>query len=76
MAARRVASTAAPLGYDKPLCSLAQRSRAERTETVQTPPAIIGRNSASAYASTRHEAKDAAVTAFQNALVYLLTGRT
>lgn len=42
-------------------------------KTIEEPPAIIGRNSASRYASTRYAAESAATTAFQNALVYALT---
>jgi hypothetical protein len=46
----------------------------QANKTVQAAPTIIGRNDASAYASTRYTAENAAVTAFQNALVYVLTG--
>jgi hypothetical protein len=44
------------------------------TYEVETPPSIIGRNSGSAYASTRYAAEAAAVAAFQNALLFALNG--
>ena len=42
---------------------------------VNTPAPIIGRNAASAFAATRYPAEADAVTAYQNALVFALTGR-
>ncbi len=46
------------------------------TKAYNTPPAIIGRNAASAYATDRYACEADAVLAFQNALVFALTGQT
>jgi hypothetical protein len=56
--------------------TLLNDEESKETKAVEPPPAIVGRNSASAYASTRYAAEAAAVTAFQNALVFVLTGET
>jgi len=46
------------------------------SKTFSTPAPIIGRNAASAFAGTRYPAEGDAVTAYQNALVFVLTGQT
>ena len=46
------------------------------SKTFNTPAPIIGRNAASAFAATRYPAEADAVTAYQNALVFALTGQT
>ena len=46
------------------------------SKTFNPPAPIIGRNAASAFAATRYPAEADAVTAYQNALVFVLTGQT
>jgi hypothetical protein len=68
----KIASQADP--WHASFTTLAADSHSSSSKTFAAPPAIIGRNAASAYATTRYAAEDAAVTAFQNALVYALNG--
>ena len=67
----RIAAQAEP--WASSYATLRADSRSSATKAIGAPPTIIGRNSASAYASTRYEAEAAAVVAFQNALVYALS---
>jgi hypothetical protein len=56
--------------------TLLNNASSSATKAVNTPPPIIGRNAASAFATTRYAAEADAVTAYQNALVFVLTGQT
>jgi hypothetical protein len=67
-----IASRAEP--YYSSFTRLRDDAESQPDKKIDAPSAIIGRNSASRYASTRYAAETAAVTAFQNALVYVLTG--
>jgi hypothetical protein len=68
----KIASKADP--YFSSYTALIDDAESSATASVQTPAVIIGRNSASQYASTRYAAETAAVIAFQNALLYALAG--
>jgi hypothetical protein len=56
--------------------TLLNNASSSATRAFTTPPAIIGRNAASAFANDRGPVEVDAVVAFQNALVFVLTGQT
>ena len=55
--------------------TLANNNLSSATRGYNTPPPIIGRNSGSAYASVRGNCELDATAAYQNAVLYVLTGQ-
>jgi hypothetical protein len=56
--------------------TLVNNNLSSTTRAYTTPPAIIGRNLASAYAADRGPCELDATAAYQNAVIYVLTGQT
>jgi hypothetical protein len=56
--------------------TLVNNNLSSTTRAYTTPPAIIGRNSGSAYAADRYPCELDATAAYQNAVIYALTGQT